>query len=140
MAKAALAEKPNISNKDLPVILKPYVVDKFRTHSLLNMTKRLVRLYLFGDPAENVTYLPEMVRELENAGHDFEIVTKNKVSILKKVEEIILTQHIVLMKADGAKLLKQDKIDFIEKWCKENKALLMKAGLGSFVRFIAGRI
>ncbi len=36
LAKAALAEKPNISNKDLAVILKPYVVDKFLTHSLLN--------------------------------------------------------------------------------------------------------
>ena len=57
LVKGALAEKPNISNKALVNLLKPYVVDKFLTNSLLNMMKKLVRLYLFGNPAENVTYL-----------------------------------------------------------------------------------
>jgi len=76
-----------------------------------------------------VTYLPELVRELEAAGHDYQIITKSNASVLQKVEELVLTQHIALMKASGVKLLKQDKIDFIKEWCKENKALLLKEGL-----------
>ncbi len=36
LVKGALAEKPNISNKALTVLLSPYVVDKFLTHSLIN--------------------------------------------------------------------------------------------------------
>ncbi len=77
-----------------------------------------------------MTYLPELVCELEAAGHDYKIITKSMASVLRKVEEMVLTQHIALMKASGVKLLKKDKIDFIEGWCKENQASLSKAGLG----------
>jgi hypothetical protein len=43
---------------------------------------------------------------------------------------MVIAQHIALTKASGVKLLKQDKIDFITEWRKENQALLLKAGLG----------
>jgi hypothetical protein len=61
-----------------------------------------------------VTYLPELVRELEAAGHDYQIITMCNAGVLQRVEEMIHTQHIALMKASGVKLLKQDKIDFIK--------------------------
>ena len=76
-----------------------------------------------------MTYLPELVHELVAAGHDYPIIMKSNASVLQKVEEMVLTQHIALMKALGVKRLKQDKIDFIEEWCKENQALLLKEGL-----------
>jgi hypothetical protein len=130
LVKGALAEKPNISSQAITKLLSPYVVDKFLTQSLINQTKKHLRLHLFGDPAQNATYLPELVRELEAAGHDYKIITKSMASVLQKVEETVLSQHIALMKASGVKLLKKDKIDFIEGWRKENQALLLKAGLG----------
>jgi hypothetical protein len=86
LVKGTLAKKPNISNKALTMLLSPYVVDKFLTHSLINQTKKHLRLHLFGDPVQNVTYLPELVRELEAAGHDYQIMTKSKVSVLQKVK------------------------------------------------------
>ena len=112
------------------MLLTPYVVDKFLTNSLINQTKKHLRIHLFGDPAQNVTCLPELVRELEAAGHDYQIITKSKASVLQKIEEMVIAQHIALMKASGVKLLKQDKVDFITEWRKENQALLLKAGLG----------
>jgi len=130
LVKGALAEKPNISNKALTMLLSPYVVDKFLIHSLINQTKKYLRLHLFGDPVLNVTYLPELVRKLEAAGHDYKIITKSNASVLQKVEEMVLTQHIALMKASGVKLLKQDKIDFINEWRNENQALLFERGVG----------
>ena len=130
LVKGPLAEKPNISNKALIILLNPYVVDKFLTHSLINQTKKLLRLHLFGDPAQNVTYLPELIRELKSAGHDYHIVTKSNASVLQKIEEMVLMQHIGSMEASGVKLIKEQKIDFIKEWRKENKALLLKVGLG----------
>ena len=50
--------------------------------------------------------------------------------MLQKIEEMVLTQHIGSMKASGVKLIKEQKIDFIKEWRKENKALLLKVGLG----------
>jgi hypothetical protein len=129
LVKGALAEKPNISNKALTMLLSPYVVDKFLTHSLINQTKKHLRLHLFGDPALNVTYLPALVSELKAAGHDYQIITKSYASVLQRVEEMVLTQHLALMKVSGVKLLKQDKIDFIKEWRTENQALLLKEGL-----------
>jgi hypothetical protein len=35
------------------------------------------------------------------------------------------------MKSDGVKLLKQDKIDFMEEWREDNQDLLAKAGLAN---------
>ncbi len=89
-------------------------MDKFLTHSLINQTKKHLRLHLFGAPAQNVTYLPELVHELEAAGHDYKIITKSMASVLQKVEEMVVSQHIALMKARGVKLLKKNKIDVIE--------------------------
>ena len=55
---------------------------------------------------------------------------KSNASVLQKIEEMVLTQHIGSMKASGVKLIKEQKIDFIKEWRKENKALLLKVGLG----------
>ena len=129
LVKGALAEKPNISNKALALLLSPYVVDKFLTTSLLNQTKKYLRRHLFGDPEKNITYLPQLVHELQKAGHDYEIITKSNAYVLQKLEEMILGQHIALAKASGVKPFKQDKINFIEKWRNENQALLSKEGL-----------
>ncbi len=76
-----------------------------------------------------MSYLPALESELRAAGHDYQIVTKTYPSVLQKVEEMVLTQHLALMKGMGVKLLKQDKIDFIKEWRTENQALLLKEGL-----------
>ncbi len=44
---------------------------------------------------------------------------------------MVLLDYINLMKTDGVKLLKQDKIDFMKEWRKDNQDLLSKAGLGN---------
>jgi hypothetical protein len=129
LVKVPIAEKPNISNKALMQLLSPYVVDKFLTNSLLNVTKKYLRNHLFGDPAQNVTYLPQLLLELEKAGHQYEVITESSASVRRKLEEMVLQQHIALEKASGVKLVKQDKIDFIAKWRKDNKAVLLKEGL-----------
>ena len=113
-----------VSEKNFPAIRVP------EHNPSLNQTKKHLRLHLFGDPAQNVTYLPELIRELKSAGHDYHIITKSNASVLQKIEEMVLTQHIGSMKASGVKLIKEQKIDFIKEWRKENKALLLKVGLG----------
>jgi hypothetical protein len=97
------------------------------------MTKKLVRVYdyLFGNPADNVTYLPLLIQELRNGGCHFEVLCKTKDSPVKRIEKVVLFEYIDLMKADGVKLLKQDNIDFMKEWLDNNQDLPSKAGLGN---------
>ncbi len=44
---------------------------------------------------------------------------------------MVLLEYINLMKDDGVKLLKKDKIDFMQEWRDNNQDLLSKAGLGN---------
>ena len=72
---------------------------------------------------------PQLLLELEQAGHHYEVITKSSAFVLRKLEEMVLQQHIALARASGVKLVKQDKIDFIAKWRIDNQAVLLKEGL-----------
>lgn len=50
---------------------------------------------------------------------------------MKRIEEAVRLGYINLMKADGVKLLKQDKIDFMKEWRDNNQDLLPKADSGN---------
>ena len=130
-----------MSNKDMRQILKPYVIDIFMTPALLQLTRTTIRRMAFGDPDDNIKYLPELVRQLQEGGHDFEIWTKTQTRVLQKVEEMMLGEFTRLMKAKGVKLTQQDKYDFLDEWKSDNATLLEKAGLldvASKTQFVSG--
>ena len=89
-----------------------------------------------------MTYLPQLIKELDNGGHEFEVLTKTKAQLVRKIEDMMLLDYMNLMKSDGVKLLKQDKIDFMEEWRKDNQDMLSKAGLangqGEGTKFVSG--
>ena len=75
--------------------------------------------------------MPQLIQELCNGGHQFEVLSMTKENLVRRIEEMVLLDYIDLMKADGVKPLKQDKIDFMKEWRKDNQDLLSKAGLGN---------
>ena len=95
---------PNISNKELKALLKDYVKDIFLTASLLQQTRTTIRKEVFGDADTNVMYVPALQRLLQASGHDFELYLREKDDVLRKCEEIALSQHIALKKVEGTKL------------------------------------
>ncbi len=64
LLKVAVTPRPSMSNKAIIEILKPYVIDRFLTQSLLQQTRTSIRTTAFGDPAENIKYLPCLVNSL----------------------------------------------------------------------------
>ncbi len=63
------------------------------------------------------------------AGHDFEFYVREKDDVLRKCEEIALSQHIALKKVEGTKLMCTEKIEYIKQWKHDNKVMLEESGI-----------
>ena len=58
LLQAAITETPNLSGKEIVLILQPYIIDIFLTYPLITKVRNIIRDRVFGDPDTNVTYLP----------------------------------------------------------------------------------
>jgi hypothetical protein len=76
LMKANVTEWPNISNKEMANILKPYINDAFITNALLQKTCSDVCTLLYGDPSENVQLLGSLAVHMKALEHYFEVTTK----------------------------------------------------------------
>ena len=141
LVKFAIAEKPNISNKDKDMVslLKPYVNDNFLTDSLFQMTRVSVRKIVFGDPNENVQLLNEFYKSLESLGHGDEIITATPREVITKLEEIVLTEHLRKAKRDGEKMKRDQKIQFVNDWKVKHNDMIVEGGLlNELHKFVSG--
>jgi len=113
----------------LKALLKDYVQDIFLTSSLLQQTRTAIRKQVFGDADTNVMYVPALERLLHDSGHHFEFYVREKDYVLRKCEEIALSQHIALKKVEGTKLMCTEKIEYIKQWKHDNKVMLEESGI-----------
>ena len=70
LLKVAVTSRPGMSNKAMIDLLKPDVIDWFLTQSLLQQTRSSICTTAFGDPTENIKYLPGLVKHLQDGNHD----------------------------------------------------------------------
>jgi hypothetical protein len=142
IVKAEVSLCPNIPNKELKALLKDYVKDIFLKASLLQQTRTTIWKKVFGDADTNVMYIPALQRLLQASGHDFEVYLRDKDDVLCKCEEIALSQHISLKKAEGTKLKRLEKLEYIKQWKKDNKVMLEESGISPNAsdtqRFVSG--
>jgi hypothetical protein len=73
LVHSAIAEAPNLSSKEISLLLQPYIIDMFLTNALIQKVRTTIRNQVFGYPDKNVNYVPALVDILEAAGHDFDI-------------------------------------------------------------------
>ena len=66
------------------------MIPRFLTNALIQNVRTTVRMEIFGDPDQNLTYLPKLEEVLCDAGHDFEISTKTSDQVKKRLLEVIL--------------------------------------------------
>jgi hypothetical protein len=66
--KGAITKQPNISNKEMVTILRPYVNDIFITNAHLQKTCSDVYALVFGDPNKNVRLLGSLAVHMESLG------------------------------------------------------------------------
>ncbi len=61
LVHSAIAEAPNLSCKEIIILLQPYIIDMFLTNALIQKVGTTIRNQVFGDPDKNVTHVPELV-------------------------------------------------------------------------------
>jgi hypothetical protein len=94
LMKAIITEQPNISNKEMVTILRPYVNDIFITNALLQKTRSDCHALVFGDPNKNVQLLGSLAVHMKSLGHYFEVMTKTPREVIQKLEEIVLSERM----------------------------------------------
>ncbi len=83
LVKAAITERPNILNKEMVTILRPYINDIFITDALLQKTCSDIRTLIFGDSSENVELLGSLAVHMKSLGHYFEVTTKTQREVIQ---------------------------------------------------------
>ncbi len=126
---AALTERPNIFNKEMTTILKPYINDVFITNALLQKTCSDIYTLVFGDPSENVQLLGLLAVRMEALGHYFEVMTKTQMEVTQKLVEIVLSECVKKAKKGGNKMKREEKIKFVKEWKEKNFEMLLDKGL-----------
>ncbi len=58
----------------------------------------MVRTKDFGDPDQNLTYLPQLEKVLQDASHEFEFYTKTPVQVKKRLLEAVLAEKMQKLK------------------------------------------
>ncbi len=115
LVHSAIAEAPNLSSKEIILLLQPYIIDMFLTIALIQKVQTTIRNQVFGDPDKNVTYVPALVDILEAAGHDLDIYTKTPMDVKKRLLAVVLEQKMNSLKKDNKMMLKAEKLQYLDK-------------------------
>ncbi len=110
------------------------MIPKFLTNALIQNVRTTVRKEIFGNPDQNLTYLPKLEEVLCEAGHDFKICTKTSDQVKKHLLEVVLQEKIQSLKKLNRTMSKQDKMTYLENWEALNLEMLQDVGLATSLR------
>ena len=101
---------------------------------MIQNVQTTVRTEIFGDPDQNLTYLPKLEKVLHDAGHHFKIYTKTTDQVRKLLLEVVLQEKIQSLKKLNQTMSKQDKLTYLENWEALNLDMLQEVGLATSLR------
>jgi hypothetical protein len=130
IVRDAVAQRPNLSNKDMMQLLKLYVKPLFLTRALLQNTRTNARFEIFGNPEDNVKCVHLLKETLSQLGHQVEILTSPPGDVLFQLMEIIVEEEKAKNRKAKVKWSSDDKISFIEEWKRKHASMLDEHGLG----------
>jgi hypothetical protein len=129
LVHSAIADAPNLSCKEIMILLQPYIIDMFLTNALIQSVRTTEKNQVFGDPDKNVTYVPDLVDILEAAGHDFVIYAKTPIDVKKHLLAVVLEQKMNSLKKENKMMSKAEKLQYLDKWEEANMEMLEVVGL-----------
>jgi hypothetical protein len=130
IVRDAVAQRPNLSNKDVMQLLKLYVKPLFLTRALLQNTRAKARFEIFGNPDANVKCVHLLKETLSELGHQVQLLTSTPGDVLFKLQEIILEEEKAKNRKANVKWSSDDKISFIDEWKRKHASMLDEHGLG----------
>jgi len=130
IVRDAVAQRPNLSNKDTMQLLKLYVKPLFLTRALLQNTRAQARFEIFGNPNDNVKCVHLLKETLSKLGHQVQLLTSPPRDVLFKLQEIIVEEEKAKNRKANVKWSSDDKIAFIDEWKRKHASMLDEHGLG----------
>jgi hypothetical protein len=135
LIKSAISETPNLSYKQIRMLVSPYIKSKFLSDSLLQNAQCQARMEVFGNPDDNVQLISALVAEMRSRDHDVLVVEHNACEVYKMLEALILSEEVNKRKTSGGdKMRKADKISFMKNWKVKNIQMLIDSGLDKVIQ------
>ncbi len=111
----------------MPEILKPYINKYVLTNNVLQEARDTAKGDLFGDPDKNVTYAYAIANAIQQMGHTIEVVFTDQHKTMKTVNAIVLKEEIDRKKAAKLDMSRDEKVEYVNNWKKDNDAFLCDA-------------
>ena len=114
----AVSKTPNISSKTIRGMLQEYAIELFIMENLIQNTRTTIRNKVFGNPGENIFYLPALAVCLEECEHSFHVVKKTPFAVKKRLLNIIPQEKIkALANATPPKQMSAiQKLEYVDAW------------------------
>jgi hypothetical protein len=82
---------------------------------------------LFGDPDDNVRYAYAIAKAIQEMGHTVNLIFTDQRKTMQRVNAIVLKEEMDRKKAAKQSMTRQDKVDYVNNWKKENEIFLCDA-------------
>jgi hypothetical protein len=123
----AVENTPGPTYQMMCKILKPYINKYVLTNNVLQEARDTAKGDLFGDPDKNVTYAYAIANAIQQMGHTIEVVFTDQHKTMKTVNAIVLKEEIDRKKAAKLDMSRDEKVEYVNNWKKDNDAFLCDA-------------
>jgi hypothetical protein len=108
-------------------ILKPYMNEYVLTNNVLQEAYDTAKGDLVGDPDENIKYAYAIANAIKQMGHSVGVVFTGQHTPMRTVNAIVLKEEIDRKKAAKLDMSRDEKVEYVNMWKKDNDAFLCDA-------------
>jgi hypothetical protein len=138
----AIEDTPGLPYQIMRKILNPYFNAYVLTNNVLQEACDAAKGDLFGNPDDNVQYTYAISKAIQEMGDTVNLIFPNQHKTMKTVNAIVLKEEEMdRKKAAKLSTTRQEKVDYVNNWKKENDIFLCDAfGLedGPQYQFLTG--
>ena len=123
----AVEDTPGLTYQMMHEILKPYINKYVLTNNVLQEACDTAKGDLFDDLDKNIKYAYAIANAIQQMGHTVEVVFINRRTTMKTVNAILLKEEMGRKKAAKLDMSRDEKVDYVNNWKKDNDAFLCDA-------------
>jgi hypothetical protein len=132
---------PGLPYQMMCKILKPHFNADVLSNHVLQEACDSAKGDLFGDPDDNIRYAYAIAKAIQEMGHTINLIFTGQHKTMKTDNAIILKEEMDRKKAAKISMTRQEKVNYVKNWKKENDTFLCDAfGLedGPQFKFLTG--
>ncbi len=122
-----IEDTPGLPYQMAHKILEPYFNKYVLTNNVLQEARDTAKGDLFGDLDDNVRYACAIAKAIQQMGNTVKIIFTNQRTTMTTVNAIVLKKEIDRKKAAKLSMTRQEKVDYVNDWKKDNDTFLCEA-------------